>query len=279
MRQNRQRAPLVLTRNVLVILRNVLYYFPMAHAILDEVFVSIQGEGPHVGRRHIFVRFLGCGIRCRYCDTPAARGAPDPAAGQQLCWAQKSPHAFDRETTPNPVSPSALSRFCSRLVVRGLTRPVLSLTGGEPLIQAGFLQEWLPRVRKEYAVYLETCGIHHEEMKLLRDQVDIVGMDMKLPSATGLRPYWEEHRKFLAAAFGREVFVKAVVTGDTTVEDVQEAAAIIAGTDRSIPLIIQPASGPLAPVPQKLLRLQEAVLGMVEDVRVIPQVHKMLNLP
>jgi organic radical activating enzyme len=80
-------------------------------------------------------------------------------------------------------------------------------------------------------------------------------------------------------ALGKELFVKAVVTGDTTVEDIRAAAAIIAGADKTIMLIIQPASGPLAPSSAKLLRLQEAVLGMVEDVRVIPQVHKVLNLP
>jgi 7-carboxy-7-deazaguanine synthase len=37
---------------------------------LSEIFVSFQGEGAHVGRRHLFVRLAGCNIRCRYCDTP-----------------------------------------------------------------------------------------------------------------------------------------------------------------------------------------------------------------
>src|SRR5262249_61552631 len=37
---------------------------------VSEVFVSLQGEGTHAGRRHLFVRFGGCPLRCRYCDTP-----------------------------------------------------------------------------------------------------------------------------------------------------------------------------------------------------------------
>jgi hypothetical protein len=86
-------------------------------------------------------------------------------------------------------------------------------------------------------------------MRLLRGKVDIVSMDMKLPSSTGLRSFWEEHRRFLSASREGEVFVKVVVTAGTTVEDVQTAASLIGEQDERIPLIIQPASGPCsAPV-------------------------------
>src|SRR5437016_13899338 len=37
---------------------------------VSEIFVSFQGEGLHAGRRQLFVRFAGCPLRCRYCDTP-----------------------------------------------------------------------------------------------------------------------------------------------------------------------------------------------------------------
>ena len=249
----------------------------MAHAQVDEVFVSIQGEGPRIGQRHIFVRFLGCDLRCTYCDTPAAR-LPEEGS-RSYCRAQITPHAFEFEQAPNPVSSSDLTRFCSRLTVQEISRPVLSLTGGEPMLQSKFLLEWLPSIRHAYTIYLETCGIHAEEMRELRDHIDVVSMDMKLPSATGLRSFWGEHRKFLREALGKEVFIKAVVTGDTTMEDVKAAAAVIAETDKSVPLILQPAGGPEAPLPHKLMRLQEAVLGMIEDVRIIPQVHKIMNVP
>lgn len=250
----------------------------MGQAFLDEVFVSIQGEGPHVGRRHVFIRFLGCDLRCSYCDTRAARGSPESSGGSRACRVQQSPHGTDFDNYPNPVDSTDLSRICAHLAVPALQRPVLSLTGGEPLLQTAFLREWLPRERKQNTIYLETCGIHHEEMGLLRDLVDIVSMDIKLPSATGLRPYWQEHRMFIEAASGRELFVKAVVTADTTIEDVREAASLIADADRTIPFIIQPAGGPQAPSAGKLLRLQEAVMNRIEDVRIIPQVHKMLNM-
>jgi organic radical activating enzyme len=153
------------------------------------------------------------------------------------------------------------------------------LTGGEPLLQADFLIEWLRTVRNEFTLYLETSGILHAEMRLLRGQVDIVSMDMKLPSSTGLRSYWEEHRRFLSASIGGEVFVKVVVTGSTTFEDVRTAAELIAEQDGRIPLIIQPASGPLAPPPLRLLEIQETAMRSLEHVRVIPQMHTWLGLP
>ncbi len=266
-------------RNLLVSGPDVLYYSSMVHAYLDEVFASLQGEGLRIGQRHIFVRFLGCDLRCKYCDTQAAIRGPLGEGGHSACRAQKSPHSFDHEQVTNPLPPFELTRLCSRLAVQGMARPVLSLTGGEPLLQSEFLLEWLPRVRSVYTIYLETCGIHHEAMRSLRGHIDVVSMDMKLPSATGLRSYWKEHRQFLAEALGKELFVKTVVTDDTTLEDIRAAAGIIAETDKAVPLVIQPASGPFAPLPAKLLRLQESVLGMIEDVRVIPQVHKIMNVP
>ena len=36
---------------------------------INEIFTSIQGEGPRVGRLAVFVRFSGCVRTCSFCDT------------------------------------------------------------------------------------------------------------------------------------------------------------------------------------------------------------------
>ncbi len=36
---------------------------------VNEVFCSIQGEGPSVGHSAVFVRFSGCTLNCEFCDT------------------------------------------------------------------------------------------------------------------------------------------------------------------------------------------------------------------
>ena len=45
-------------------------------ANLIEIFSSVQGEGRYVGCRQLFVRFEGCNLQCRYCDTENAPGTP-----------------------------------------------------------------------------------------------------------------------------------------------------------------------------------------------------------
>lgn len=250
----------------------------MISAMIDEVFASVQGEGPWVGQRHIFVRFMGCDLRCAYCDTPdAVKSVPGAGAGN--CRAQVSPGSFERESVTNPLSPAGLSGLCSRLRIPGLSRPVMSLTGGEPLLHRTFLQEWLPAERKIFRIYLETSGVHSAEMRELAGLIDVVSMDIKLPSATGQRAHWDEHRKFLSATEGVERFVKSVVSGSTTPEEVLFAARLVAEQDRMVPFIIQPASGPLSPRVESLILFQDIALEILEDVRVIPQVHTMLKLP
>ena len=172
-----------------------------------------------------------------------------------------------------------LSSICARLAVTGRSRPVLSLTGGEPLLRQDFLSAWLPRMRPAFRIYLETNGILVEALQQVIDLIDVVSMDIKLPSATGLRPFWDEHRKFLAASRGKECFVKAVMTNDTVEDDIVTAAGIIINVDPAIPFILQPATGPAAPAPAMVLAFQERALTILEDVRVIPQVHKMLRVP
>jgi organic radical activating enzyme len=251
----------------------------MKNAHVEEIFSSMQGEGLWVGQRHIFVRFMGCDIRCRYCDTPEAVQREDDEGTPGFCRVQRSTDSAGYERVPNPLSASQLTEFCTRLIVRGPSCPTLSLTGGEPLLQHQFLAEWLPHVRSDFRIYLETSGIHYRAMEDLRDLVDVVSMDFKLPSATGLGPFWDEHSKFLAALRGKSVFVKAVTTRDTLHDDILTSANIIAGIDGSIPLIIQPASGRFAPDPVTLVKLQNAALRILQDVRVIPQVHKVLRVP
>ncbi|NTW60354.1 MAG: hypothetical protein HGA43_14460, partial [Nitrospirae bacterium] len=213
------------------------------------------------------------------CDTPEAVKVHAGEGQQQPCRAQVSAASFDREPVPNPIAPAVLTSLCSRLVLPGPSRPVVSLTGGEPLLHEVFLKEWLPSVHARFTIYLETSGIHHENMRHLAGLVDVVSMDIKLPSSTRERPRWEEHGTFLSAAGGPMLFVKAVVTRTTSDDDVDTAVQLIAQHDRRLTFVIQPAGGTFAPDPKDVLRFQHHALALLDDVRVLPQVHKVLGLP
>lgn len=250
----------------------------MQRVSIDEVFASVQGEGPYVGQRHLFVRLSGCDLNCRYCDTPGT-GRPDQQVGERPCRAQIAPGSFDREPLRNPIDGGTLSSLCTRLLLPGPGRPVLSLTGGEPLLQASFLRHWLPDARRTFRVYLETSGVHHSAMRDLHDLIDVVSMDLKLPSATGQAPRWDDHRKFLHCLSGIETFIKIVVTSDTTVDDLLQAVQLTAEEGPAMPFIIQPCSGALAPSAAALIAMQNRALAVLDDVRVIPQVHRILKVP
>jgi 7-carboxy-7-deazaguanine synthase len=36
---------------------------------IEEIFPTLQGEGPHVGKPAIFIRLGGCNLACDFCDT------------------------------------------------------------------------------------------------------------------------------------------------------------------------------------------------------------------
>lgn len=52
---------------------------------VNEIFYSIQGEGPHTGMPAVFVRLAGCSMGCEFCDTKyAASQGEDMSVGQIL---------------------------------------------------------------------------------------------------------------------------------------------------------------------------------------------------
>jgi pyruvate-formate lyase-activating enzyme len=158
----------------------------------------------------------------------------------------------------------------------------LAVTGGEPLQKAPFLREWLPTVRPRFKILLETAGVHVSEFREIVEWVDIVGMDFKLPSATGMHPWWREHEAFLRMAQGKDVYIKVVLTGETEEKDILRGIELVASIDPSIPFILQPATpfGRFRSVPsiEQVAHWQDLVQKTLSHVRVIPQIHKQMGI-
>lgn len=233
-------------------------------AKISEIFSSVQGEGIYVGQRQILVRFNGCNLRprCAFCDTPIS-GRPMLLSAQELI---KKVHRLNGS-----------GRILKKA---GRIYRSVSLTGGEPLCQALFLMEFLPRL-KDFTIYLETNGTLPVELKKVIEFIDIIAMDMKLPSSARGASLWDEHKDFLKIANEKRVFVKAVVTDRTEKSDVAKAIEIIEGVSRSIPLVLQPVTpcqGVKRPGPQKVFEFQNMAAGHLFDVRIIPQVHKIVGM-
>ena len=249
-------------------------------ARLVEIFSSLQGEGVLVGLRQIFVRAYGCNLRCAYCDSPETlkeSGSPP------VCRVEETPGTWRFRTIPNPVTRETLTG-----IVRGyLTEPhhSLSITGGEPLLHARFLENWLPEVRAlGLKTFLETNGLLPDNLARIVGLLDYVSMDFKAPTATGLaaEATWESHRRFLQAARMTSVYGKLVITPTTSDAELDAVIATIADVDRAIPLILQPVT-PFGTEtqtvsPSRLIALHARASRSLSEVRVIPQTHKMIHL-
>jgi len=244
----------------------------VARGYLSEIFVSFQGEGVHAGRRHLFVRLAGCNLRCRYCDTPDSL---ERVASYRIHSADGS----HREAA-NPVS--AATALSDVLTLLTLSAPVdgIAITGGEPLLQPNFLIDFLADERLPRPRLLETNGMLPEALREVLPLVDVVSMDIKLPSNSGERAFWDQHERFLAVANGK-AYVKVLVDAGTDVAEVARAAALVHDTAPATPVFLQPissAAGKLDTDAVMLNRLFAAARRHIDDVRVLPQAHKALSI-
>ena len=232
----------------------------VASAEISEIFSSLQGEGPYLGKHQVFVRFGRCNMHCGYCDETDKM---KPGPGGYRDWALDS----------------VMDEICRLESVRGPHHSV-SLTGGEPLVYSDFLSVFLPELKTlGLKTYLETNGTLPRALRKVIEWTDVVAMDIKPPTSTGDREFWDEHREFLRLARTRDVFVKVVVTPGTSRADIAAAVDIAADVDPNVPFIFQPETELSGGISLKALKkIEEEFMphatARLKDVRVIPQMHK-----
>lgn len=242
-------------------------------ANICEIFSSLQGEGPHTGEPMTFVRFSGCSLGCRWCDTPHAR---NEAATYRVETPPRS------KMFVNYTNPVTLEKLAEHLAF--FNDPVISVTGGEPLEQSNFILKWLELYKGGKKALLETNGVYSKELKPLLKFIDIISMDLKLPSSTGRDAFWDEHRTFLTEAYhsGKETYVKIVVTNDTVDKDIQEAIRLVSSVNKFIPVVLQPVSEISGCAAKKDLQHVESFARLcnlwLPNVSVMPQMHKEAGL-
>ena len=246
---------------------------PVTDADLIEIFSSIQGEGPLIGYRQLFIRFARCNLACHYCDTPF-KTVP-------LCQVETAPGSETFAAWQNPVSRQQIESLVKDWtgLLPGLHHSI-SLTGGEPLLQQQVLMDWLPKLRAYLPIYLETNGTLPEQLEALLPLIDYISMDIKLPSIAGQGALWDQHRAFLQLARQKQCFVKVVIDKQTPREELLEAASLVAATAPEVDFILQPYTGPqgIDLSTQALLEMQQTVATIHPRVRVIPQTHNFLGV-
>jgi len=120
---------------------------------VNEIFFSLQGEGLYIGVPMAFVRFTGCNLRCKWCDTKYA-------------WEEGSEMSMDDII-------SDVKKYPTNWVC---------LTGGEPLLQRDIYKLIDKFLSMDYKVLVETNGSMSIENIPCEENV-IIDMDIKTPSS------------------------------------------------------------------------------------------------
>lgn len=93
---------------------------------VNEIFVSLQGEGYHAGTAAVFLRFSGCNLKCPFCDTQ---------------------HQSFTEMTEDEIV-KAVSAYVPRTLI---------VTGGEPMLQ--LTPSLVTKLHKAgFSLHVETNG-------------------------------------------------------------------------------------------------------------------------
>lgn len=250
-----------------------------------EIFSSIQGEAELAGVRQIFLRFFGCNLRCAWCDSPETLTAPKgPLLPGRV---EQTPGRADFRSLANPSSVDEVLEAVLHLAQ--VPHHSVSLTGGEPLLHARFLKQLLPRLHEAgLPTYLETNGLLPEHLERVVEQVRWIAMDLKPPSCTGdPTPDWLElHRRSIqvvrAARIAPRLFFKVIVTPDAEERELRAAFALAAEFSPESSLTLQPVTpaGTYTTVPtiDQMLRWHEISSEYLADVRILPQLHKLMQV-
>jgi 7-carboxy-7-deazaguanine synthase len=138
--------------------------------VVNEIYLSLQGESTFAGLPCVFVRLTACDLRCSYCDTAYAF-----AAGTK--WSLASIRS-DVQRLAKPFGE-----------VRSQRLPLVELTGGEPLLQKNSLPLMEGLCDDGFTVLLETSGTH--DISAVDPRVRRI-MDLKCPgSGEVARNRWE----------------------------------------------------------------------------------------
>ena len=232
-------------------------------APITEIFCSVQGEGPYVGNRQLFLRFAGCNLNCSYCDTDVRIA--------ESCKYEVDPGSGIFQYVKNPLNSDKIAE----IVAPFMNVHSLSLTGGEPLLYADFITE----LDVGFPLYLESNMTLPDMAKKVKDCISFVSGDVKLTDefqGEELESHIERTIKtfrILRKTENRDCFCKIVMTKDVLPTDVLDVAGSISNYISC--LVLQPVTqNDLRPDVRTLLELQNELLGDI-DTLIIPQTHRM----
>lgn len=207
-----------------------------------EKFISINGEGTKAGQLAVFIRFVGCNLKCSYCDTK---------------WANEknAPHT--------KMTAEEIYKYIKNTGIKNVT-----LTGGEPLLQEN-IKELLEIIStdKSLSCEIETNGsVDLKPFCSIKNRPSFT-MDYKLESSNMNKYMLEENFSLLC----KNDTVK-FVSGNT--DDLMLAKKIIEKFNliRKVNIYISPVFGSIEP--KEIVEFM--IKNKLNDVNLQLQMHKII---
>ncbi len=133
--------------------------------VVNEIYLSLQGESTFAGLPCIFIRLTACDLRCSYCDTAYAfTEGKKKSLAEVLAEVKKLAEPFSN----------------SKFKIQNSKLPLIELTGGEPLLQKNSLPLMKSLCDGGFTVLIETSGAH--DISKIDPRVRRI-MDLKCPSS------------------------------------------------------------------------------------------------
>jgi 7-carboxy-7-deazaguanine synthase len=231
---------------------------------LSEIFTSIEGEGILFGTKTMFVRLAGCPFKCHWCDTPYA--LPMDSGINYSVGEVKE--IIIKSLQPNTYK--------------------INFTGGEPLVQYEAVLELAKFVRqKGLRVYLESSCYDAVRFSKVLPYIDICKVELKLRDSkiVNEKQYCNLLKNELeclrqAVNSSKTTYIKVVVTNSSNLKEFKDIVCEvfrIAKPSKLAGFIIQPSYRVDEPTLDVLFGFYDAVYPMYDQVRIVPQLHKIIG--
>lgn len=207
---------------------------------INDIFVSIQGEGRNVGLPSVFVRFAGCNLKCGFCDTK---------------------YALDIKKS-KLLSVDMIADKINLLAGKDVFNVVI--TGGEPSLYINTIKDLLnKRTMYPFSVEIETNGINIGLWKLLPKKRVSITASPKLREREYIKEFVQTD---WFVNFDAKLIVEDV---DTIFKDIQKVSDIYSLPYNNIFL---------QPVDDNREIAKELVANKCYGCRLSLQVHKILGV-
>jgi len=163
-------------------------WFVSDSLVVNEIYLSLQGESTFAGLPCVFVRLTACNLRCSYCDTAYAfTEGKRRELSEMRAEVSRLAKPFEERGSVSRSTPIASEDTAG--LRPALRLPLVELTGGEPLLQTNALPLMKQLCDDGFTVLVETSGAL--DISRVDPRVRRI-MDLKCPSSGEVeRNRWE----------------------------------------------------------------------------------------